>query len=307
MLRKLIFLVIFAALGSVILSSNQAFATINSFKSTYGNWAASTNWNQNAVPSSGDGYDQSIGDSVKSNAKAIIDTNVGSIDGSTIVGDGNTGTFELRSGGILNTSGCFCAGYNGGSAVGNVTVTGGSFTVSSPGWCRLGYNGDCNWDQSGGTVNLRYLNGWGYNGTVDIGPDYGGPSWITANIYEPFSNGDYSVVVHAYSILNVYGGVIGRVYNAAGIANLYGGEYLHGLTGGPFDIYGYDFNYSSATGLLTGFWEDGSDLSVQMTPLKVDVPDYSAVWAGVTLHEIPEPATLLLLGFGGLMVRRRKQ
>jgi hypothetical protein len=76
--------------------------------------------------------------------------------------------------------------------------------------------------------------------------------------------------------------------------------------GGPYHVYGYGFNYNPNIGRLTGFWENGTAFTIDMNPLIVDDPQYGTTWSHITLHEIPEPATLLLLGLGAVMVRRKR-
>ena len=52
--------------------------------------------------------------------------------------------------------------------------------------------------------------------------------------------------------------------------------------------------------LLTGNWLDGSSFSITLQ----NVSGYDTVYSNI--HFIPEPATLLLFGLGGLLLRRRQ-
>ena len=113
---------------------------------------------------------------------------------------------------------------------------------------------------------------------------------------------------YLYPTLNMYGGEIVYINAFQGIASFYGGTVSGNIAahGGYYHVYGYDFDYNPDIGRLTGLWENGTPFSINMNPLSSDQPNYQAVWSAVTLHEIPEPATLLLLGLGGLMLRRKR-
>ena len=66
-------------------------------------------------------------------------------------------------------------------------------------------------------------------------------------------------------------------------------------------IYSGDLPAVDAGNVLTGLWGDGSNFSIQL----VDVSGYSPAIENVQFELIPEPATLLLLGAGGLLLRKR--
>ena len=122
------------------------------------------------------------------------------------------------------------------------------------------------------------------------------------------------VYVWNESTLNMSGGSIGWSLEVtdSGTASLYGGlitDYLYATDSSVIDIYGYGFDYDPNAGnwnggQLTGFWLDDTVLSIDfLDNIDVDSTYYDHV------NLIPEPATLLLLGFGVPMLSelRRKR
>jgi hypothetical protein len=66
-------------------------------------------------------------------------------------------------------------------------------------------------------------------------------------------------------------------------------------------IYGYGFNNDPFTGSpLIGFWADATPFSINLVDSTITTYDQ------IVFHIIPEPATLLLLGLGGLAFRKRR-
>ncbi len=63
-----------------------------------------------------------------------------------------------------------------------------------------------------------------------------------------------------------------------------------------------NYLYNTTSKMLTGTWEDNSLFSIQL----VDVSGgYSPTIDNIEFTIIPEPATLLLLSLGGLLIRRK--
>lgn len=62
-----------------------------------------------------------------------------------------------------------------------------------------------------------------------------------------------------------------------------------------------DHSYDTNTNFLTGHWlKDGTAFSIYL----INVPHYSPAIDNIRF--IPEPATLLLIGIGGFLIRRKK-
>ena len=76
------------------------------------------------------------------------------------------------------------------------------------------------------------------------------------------------------------------------------------------NIYGYNFDYDPLAGdheggQLTGFWQGDVPFSIDMVyddPMGAQTID---TWSHITLHDIPEPATISLLILGTLLIRRK--
>jgi hypothetical protein len=84
-------------------------------------------------------------------------------------------------------------------------------------------------------------------------------------------------------------------------ANLYGGNFDTLYAPGPssyFNIYGYDFTIEKPSSLwrLTGFWPDGLPLEMYLRRADTFGDHY-------LIHEVPEPATILLLAAGVVGLR----
>jgi len=63
-------------------------------------------------------------------------------------------------------------------------------------------------------------------------------------------------------------------------------------------MYVSEYNYDESTRKLTGLWWDDTTFDIQLE----DVPQYERTIDNIEFI-VPEPVTLLLFGFGGLVVR----
>jgi hypothetical protein len=150
--------------------------------------------------------------------------------------------------------------------------------------------------------------------------DMFGGHLFEAHIYDTSSFNLYegSVVgIDLYILSNagIYGG------NALGLAtwnrstlNLYGGSigWFTAWDDSMINMYGYGFAYSPGEcigvpgcigngGKISGYWQNGSTFEVLLNDVSGN-----HTYDHIVFHEIPEPASVLLLGLGGLLLRRRQ-
>jgi hypothetical protein len=99
------------------------------------------------------------------------------------------------------------------------------------------------------------------------------------------------------------------IASGSSTTDIFGGEILGYLCAEDFsivNIYGYGFQYdpyggSQNGGQLAGFWLDDTAFTIDfLDSIPVDSTYYDHVYL------VPEPTTLLLLGLGVLVLRRRR-
>jgi len=128
------------------------------------------------------------------------------------------------------------------------------------------------------------------------------------------SNGIVTQGLYAWnnSTIDITGGTIGWNLDVSdsSVVNLYGGvitDWLYATDDSVINIYGYGFSYDSDAGdwnggQLTGFWLDATPFTIDLLDnIDIDSTYYDHV------NLVPEPCSIVLIGVGGLVLRRRKQ
>ena len=185
-----------------------------------------------------------------------------------------------------------------------------TINIFNGGLTNLVADNDSTVNISGGVLTRLYTN---ENSEINISNGILGMITTYNNSTVEFSGGSVtkSFSVQDSSTLNITGGVLHNLYpRNHSIVNISGGtvDWFEAHDSGTTILSGYDFELSKGlswdvdgqtilgSGLLTGKWFDDTSFT-----LSVVIHDPTA-----TIMAIPEPATLLLLGLGGLVLRKRK-
>jgi hypothetical protein len=167
----------------------------------------------------------------------------------------------------------------------------------------------------GGRVNTSV---WAYDrsNVAIVGGEIGGPilawdtvvidisggtlgSWVQTfdDVQATISGGQISLFVEAwdYSRVTISGGTIGGRIAAIrnGLITLVGEDFT--VNGTPVD-YGDFASAYGTTGVITGILKNGDVLN----------NSFALVHPGADITFIPEPGTILLVGMGGLLLRKRR-
>ncbi len=184
-----------------------------------------------------------------------------------VQGDGGDGgVIRIQNGGSLTTTGGW-AGIGYDSTAHMIVEGGGTMNFGGHSWIGFLAGANGTVDINGGTVNVAGMFGLGWEGGDGYVNVNDGGLLALSNIH-----GDGSTSIKQNSLLSI---------NGTGQVTL------------PGDFEGVIASYAAA-GLIYG---DGIAGNVQ-TDLTTN-PDFTTVF-------VPEPATMLLLGLGGLLVRKRR-
>ncbi len=137
-------------------------------------------------------------------------------------------------------------------------------------------------------------------GTDPLVDEFTGGIWqlsMGGYTYVNVSGGDiHELVTHSDSLVDLSGGRIDEIRS-------YQSAYTHAGWPDPHITFVCDVEsvvHDVQTNMLTGDWLGGTGFEIQL----IDITGYDPVIENIQF--IPEPATLTLLGLGGLLIRRNR-
>ena len=138
-----------------------------------------------------------------------------------------------------------------------------------------------------GDASLNILEAWDF-GTLNLTTGSLGLIGVSENGVVNITDGSAEEVwIHDSGVMYISGGVVSDLLSAedSSAVNVYGYDLVKTSSGGK---YGY--------GQVYGFWNDGTSFTIDLD----DVGTYDHI------NLIPEPASLVFLAFGSLLLRRRR-